>query len=157
MAIIHLNWMTTKCFKYSNLERIVRVWGINLLNYLCSFLVIFSVSMAVTFTRRKASISCSRSLPPIGCVIYYSSIRKVWETWCCSAWRRRLRGDIIVAFQYLKGAYRKDGHRLFSRACCKRTRGNGFKLKAGRFRLDISKKFFAVRVVKHWTGCPERW
>jgi len=54
-----------------------------------------------------------------------------------------------VAFQYLKGAYRKDGHRLFSRACCKRTRGNGFKLKAGRFRLDISKKFFAVRVVKH--------
>jgi len=31
--------------------------------------------------------------------------------------RRRLRGDVIVAFQYLKGAYRKAGEGLFKRAC----------------------------------------
>jgi len=55
-----------------------------------------------------------------------------------------------VAFQYLKGAYKKDGDKLFSRACCDRTRGNGFKLKEGRFRLDIRKTFFTRRVVKHW-------
>ena len=35
------------------------------------------------------------------------------------------------------------------------TRRNGLKLEEGRFRLDISKKFFTVRVVKHGTDCPE--
>ncbi|PKU47889.1 reverse hypothetical protein [Limosa lapponica baueri] len=36
--------------------------------------------------------------------------------------KRRLQGDLIAAFQYLKGAYMKDGDKLFSRACCDRTR-----------------------------------
>lgn len=53
----------------------------------------------------------------------------------------RLHADLIVAFQYLKGAYQKDEDRLFSRACCNRTRGHGFKLKESRFRLDIKQKF----------------
>ncbi|GAB0177570.1 hypothetical protein GRJ2_000222300 [Grus japonensis] len=34
--------------------------------------------------------------------------------------KRRLRGDLIAAFQYLKGAYKKDEDKLFSRACCNR-------------------------------------
>ena len=68
--------------------------------------------------------------------------------------KRRLWGDLIVAFQYLKGDYRKDGGNLFSKACCDRTRGNGFKLKEGRFRLDIRKEFFTMRVVKHRHRLP---
>jgi len=66
--------------------------------------------------------------------------------------KRSLWGDFIAAFLYLKVTYKKDGDKLFTRACCNRTSGNGFKLKEGRFRLDIRKKFLTVRVVKHWNG-----
>jgi len=41
---------------------------------------------------------------------------------------------VLPAFQYLKGAYRKDGEGLLTRVCSDRTRGNGCKLKEGRFR-----------------------
>jgi len=54
-----------------------------------------------------------------------------------------------VAFQCLKGGYKKEGGGLFSTVCYDRTRGNGLKLKEGRFRLDVRKKIFTIRVVRH--------
>ena len=54
-----------------------------------------------------------------------------------------------MPFHYLKGACEKDGDKVFSRACCGRTRGNGFKLREGRLRLDIGEYFYSGGVVKH--------
>jgi len=68
--------------------------------------------------------------------------------------KRRLWGDLLAAFQYLKGAYKKAGEGLFTRAYSDRTRGNDFKLKEGKYRLDARKKFFTVRVVRHWQRLP---
>jgi len=68
--------------------------------------------------------------------------------------KRRLREDLTAAFQYLDRAYRKEANNLFSKACCDRTRSNGFKLREGRFRLDIRKNFFTMRVMKHWNRLP---
>ena len=59
-----------------------------------------------------------------------------------------------MALKYPKGAYGKAGEQLFIRACNDKMRGNGFKLEEGRFRLDIRKKFFTVRVVRHWNRLP---
>ena len=54
----------------------------------------------------------------------------------------------------LKGGCRKDGEGLCIREGRDRMRGNSFKLKEGRFRLDLRKKFFPVRVVRPWHRLP---
>ena len=53
-----------------------------------------------------------------------------------------------------KGGYEKEGDKLFSRICCDKTGGNGFKPKEKRFGLDIRKMFFTIRVVKDWNELP---
>lgn len=58
----------------------------------------------------------------------------------------RLQGDLIGAFQYIRG--------LFIKECIDRTRSNGFEVIKGRSRLDSRKRFLIQRVVRPW-HCPE--
>ena len=70
---------------------------------------------------------------------------------------RKLQGVLRVTFQYLQGSCRKERDRHFSRVCCDRTKGNGFKVKDGKLSLNAGKQIFAIRVGGTGTCCPERW
>ena len=53
---------------------------------------------------------------------------KLRELGLFSLEKRRLRGDHITMFQYLKGGYREDGDHLFTRNQMEKIRCSGYKL-----------------------------
>ena len=67
---------------------------------------------------------------------------------------RKIWGDLTVAWHYLKEAYEQERDWLFTQSDSDRTRENGYKLKEGKFRLDIRKTLFIQKVVRHWNKLP---
>ena len=66
--------------------------------------------------------------------------------------RRRVRGDLIEVFKWIKGYNKGEVGKVLTAINQGRTRSNGFKLEKRRFRKEIGKNWFTNRVVNDWNG-----
>ena len=68
--------------------------------------------------------------------------------------KRRLRGDLINAYKYLKCESQRDMANLFSAVYGDRTRGNSHKLEHRKYCTNMRRNFFTVRVTELWNRLP---
>jgi len=71
--------------------------------------------------------------------------------------KRRLMGDLITAYKFLKEGSRGGDADIPSLVTSNRARGDGMQLHQRKFRSDIRKRFFTERAVGHWSRVPTKW
>ena len=79
---------------------------------------------------------------------------RLWDLNLFSLQKRRLRGDLVACYKLVRGDQQALGESLFPRAQPGVTRNSGHKLAEGRFRLDIRRRYFTVRVARVWNQLP---
>ena len=70
---------------------------------------------------------------------------------------RRLRGDAIEVYKYLKGIYKVDSSRMLPQIGPKafETRGHCLKIQKRYCRTKLRANFFGFRIVNMWNGLPD--
>jgi ribonuclease P/MRP protein subunit RPP40 len=68
--------------------------------------------------------------------------------------RRRVRGDLIQVFKFIKNVNYHGAEYFFQFVGESKTRGHHFKLQKQRPRLLMRQHFFSDRVVDEWNGLP---
>ena len=68
--------------------------------------------------------------------------------------KRRLRGDLMATYKFIRGDHQDLGDRLFTSAPQGTMKLNCHKLKQDRFRVDRRKNFFPVRAPRVWNSLP---
>ncbi|CAM4557273.1 unnamed protein product [Caretta caretta] len=78
--------------------------------------------------------------------------RRLRELGLFSLIKKRLRGDMIALYKYIRGINTGEGEELFKLSTNVDTRTNGYKLATRKFRLDIRRRFLTIRGVKFWNS-----
>ncbi|CAM5120564.1 unnamed protein product [Natator depressus] len=80
--------------------------------------------------------------------------RRLKDLGLFSRTKRRLRGDMIALYKYIREINTGEGEELFKLSTNVDTRTNGYKLVIGKFRLEIRRRFLTIRGVKFWNSLP---
>lgn len=76
------------------------------------------------------------------------SMRSGWDKLCCSAWRSKGSSKTFL-HPFEREFMKKMGTDFFTK-----TRDDDFEVKEGRFRLEMRKIYFTMRMVEHWNRLP---